>query len=353
VTCKVGPQSTTVGIVYVRADAPAAEWRKLTQGEAAEAPPSGGAKNVAAGKVPLRTYSFPDGTGSIGLPQGWRTPSQTVMQRVVADGPDDAQVMISSMMSVLTPKSPLARMGGSLVAPYAAPVEVVRILGPQLSRMSVRNGGPARSYDNLVSAQDRKPIPPAIADSLLTLGLTEQSRAGSAHFKVMASVSIVPIDQTSFMLTVTQAKAPDATYERDLPVMLEVIASLRTNDAAINQRSAQALEQKQQWFANQQAAHRQQIATYDAQNKQYWDRQRANDQQHRDWERRQNSNSRGNDNADEVIRGVRTVEDTRTGERRSVDLGNVDKVVDDLNERDPGRYRQIPLRDEADPVPQR
>jgi hypothetical protein len=29
----------------------------------------------------------------------------------------------------------------------------------------------------------------------------------------------------------------------------------------------------------------------------------------------------------------------------------VDKIVDDLNEHDPGRYRQIPLRDEADPLP--
>jgi hypothetical protein len=52
-----------------------------------------------------------------------------------------------------------------------------------------------------------------------------------------------------------------------------------------------------------------------------------------------------------VIRGYRTVEDTQTGVKGSVDLGNVDKIVDDLNEREPGRYRQIPLRDEADPVP--
>ncbi len=50
-----------------------------------------------------------------------------------------------------------------------------------------------------------------------------------------------------------------------------------------------------------------------------------------------------------MIRGYRTVEDTRTGERGSVDLGNVDNFVDTLNESDPDRYRQIPLRDEADP----
>ena len=60
--------------------------------------------------------------------------------------------------------------------------------------------------------------------------------------------------------------------------------------------------------------------------------------------------SRRNDNFDELIRGYRTVEDTQTGEKRSMDLGNVDKIVDDLNEHDPGRYREIPLRDEVDPL---
>jgi hypothetical protein len=61
--------------------------------------------------------------------------------------------------------------------------------------------------------------------------------------------------------------------------------------------------------------------------------------------------SRSNDDFDEVIRGFRTVEDTNTGEKRSVDLGNVDQIVDNLNYYDPGRYKQIPLRDEADPLP--
>jgi hypothetical protein len=35
----------------------------------------------------------------------------------------------------------------------------------------------------------------------------------------------------------------------------------------------------------------------------------------------------------------------------SVDLGNVDRIVDRLNEGDPGRYKQIPLRDEMYPLP--
>lgn len=45
----------------------------------------------------------------------------------------------------------------------------------------------------------------------------------------------------------------------------------------------------------------------------------------------------------ETIRGYRTIEDTRTGQRASADLGDIDNIVQKLNERDPDRYRQIPL----------
>ena len=51
------------------------------------------------------------------------------------------------------------------------------------------------------------------------------------------------------------------------------------------------------------------------------------------------------------LHGYRTVADTRIGERTSVDLGNVKQIVDKLNERDPDRYIQIPLRDELYPLP--
>jgi hypothetical protein len=60
---------------------------------------------------------------------------------------------------------------------------------------------------------------------------------------------------------------------------------------------------------------------------------------------------RSNANEDEIIRGDRTVEDTVTGAQTSVDLGSVDQVVDGLNADQPGRYKEIPLRDQVAPLP--
>ncbi len=46
---------------------------------------------------------------------------------------------------------------------------------------------------------------------------------------------------------------------------------------------------------------------------------------------------------DEVIRGERTIEDTRTGEQTSVNLADVHDIVDRLNYTDPDRYKELPL----------
>jgi hypothetical protein len=353
VTCRIGPQATSVAVIYIRADAPPREWRRLTQTprpDSAEVAETGG-KGPKPAKVALRPYVFPDGTGSVGLAEGWHTNVQSALQGVPVKGPNDAEVIIAGSLSVLTPNSPLARNGMSLVAPFAAPMDVIRMLGPQLSQMSVHNGGPAKTFDNFQLVKNQKSGLPQGAASVITFGVTEQSRAGSRHFKVMAAVDVSPISQTSYMVSITQARAPDATYNRDLPVMLAIIQSLRTNDGVVRRKSNEAVAAQNQWFKAQQAAHRQQVAAYDAHNQQWWDSQKANQQRNNDWERQQNAQARGHDDFDELIRGTRTVEDTQTGVKHSVDLGNVDKIVDDLNEHDPGRYRQIPLRDEADPLP--
>ena len=55
---------------------------------------------------------------------------------------------------------------------------------------------------------------------------------------------------------------------------------------------------------------------------------------------------KNNDDAVEVQRGTRAIEDTRTGRRADVNLGDSDQITDGLNRNDPDRYRQIKLRDQ-------
>ena len=349
VTIKLGEKSTRVAVVFVRADAPPDALGRLLQPPS----PTGGGASAEPAEPPavLRTYNFPSGVGSIGLAEGWTTNSQGDGRGTFVRGPGDQGLALNMSFTVQTPQSPMRGRGG-LVAPFTTPANVLETLMPQLSQANARQGGPYQTLDNLTTVADQRAMSPRGRQSMLRYGITDSfPGGGSRHYQVLAQVSITPVSAYSFILGVTQLRAPDATFERDRPLMLQMVNSVRLNDDVIRQRNGAALARQKQWFAGQQAAHRAQVAAFDAHNKQWSANERAQDAQNQRTSDSQLAAARRDDGFDELIRGYRTVEDTQTGERKSADLGNVDKIVDDLNEGDPGRYRAIPMRDEYDPLP--
>ncbi|MGA3068178.1 MAG: hypothetical protein ABSF29_15145, partial [Tepidisphaeraceae bacterium] len=127
----------------------------------------------------------------------------------------------------------------------------------------------------------------------------------------------------------SEEMAPEETFKQDLPVMNEIYDSLKENAAAINAKGA--AEQQQ---ANQIVQQTQQMtANTDATIAQMQNAQLQSDKSFAD--------------VDEGIRGYREVYDTQTGDQADVNLGDVDGVVNALNEGDPGRYVQVPLRDQV------
>lgn len=119
--------------------------------------------------------------------------------------------------------------------------------------------------------------------------------------------------------------------------MIAMVNSCKTDDAVMQQKTDQWVAQSNANFQAGQAANRDLQNTYSQYNQ-----AQANNSVIR---------SRAVDDFDETIRGVRDVQDTRTGQQAPVDLGNVDNIVNNLNQGDPGRYIQVPLRDQADPLP--
>ena len=60
---------------------------------------------TAAADIPMHEYAFPDGTGSIQLPDGWKTSAQTCIHGVQIQGPADQTVSLGVSYSVNTPDS--------------------------------------------------------------------------------------------------------------------------------------------------------------------------------------------------------------------------------------------------------
>ena len=98
VSCVLGEKGADIAVTYCWSDAPASEWSKLSGGTNA----SGGA---AAPAIEMEEYAFPDGTGTIQLPAGWKTSAQTCIHGVRVDGPSGQSVTLGQSYSVSTPDS--------------------------------------------------------------------------------------------------------------------------------------------------------------------------------------------------------------------------------------------------------
>jgi hypothetical protein len=306
------------------------------------------------GPISLHDYQFPDGTGSIRLTEGWTTNATSCNGLVVITGPADQTITMGFGVTVVTPDSTVVRMNQQLnanaqrmggrptplnlfVAPFGGPVDVLQNLTPQFSARSQQNGGPDFVLDHLTKVKEIPPMLPRGTAAFARYGITIGKAGGQKHSQVLARLEVNPIGNGTFMFSLASAAAPDATYKEDLPTMLAIMNSLHENDAVIEGQTQQKIAGMNQRFAAQQQAQQKVQAAWDSYNK--------------DMEHNQLITARSNTDFDEVIRGVRDVEDTTTGERASVNLGDVDQIVDHLNEYQPGRYKQIPLRDEVNPLP--
>ena len=127
----------------------------------------------------------------------------------------------------------------------------------------------------------------------------------------------------------TQMMSPEETFKQDFPVMQAIFNSLKENAAAINAKGAAERKQADQIVDRT----RRMTAVTDA----AIDRMR----------RQQLQADRSFADVEEGIRVYRKVYDTQTGQEADVNLGDVNGVVNALNEADPGRYVQVPLRDEV------
>ena len=105
ISVKLRDGSAKVAIVFGRADAPKREWEKLMTAPAQQASTTAPAKKGQAGRtsaanVALTEYDYPDGTGSIGLPEGWTTQAQSAADGVAIKGPANQVIFVHNAVTV-------------------------------------------------------------------------------------------------------------------------------------------------------------------------------------------------------------------------------------------------------------
>lgn len=388
ISCKLSEKGAGVTVIYCRADAPQAEWAKLSSAPPAPAASGDAAAATTAPADPAKllgdgaeVYSFPDGTGSITLPQGWTTKAQSAINPILVQGPADQNLFIGSSIVVSTPDSPFVRMvqqnqermrqmGGNppppppmIVAAFTDPVQAMQDLMPQLSQMNQTRGGPAVHLDKIV---DHKDIPSPIQGgkaAIVTWDVTRTVNGVSRQYRGVQRVSMVSVGNGSWTFTATGFTTPIDSFDHDRPLLFAILHSETLNQQVVMQRMNEQNQQqmdmiKRQGQANAAALNASHEAFMKAQDERYAAHQQymaqteagyaAHNQQFKEDELQK---ARNKDNVVEQTLGYREVYDTQTGLSASVDLSDVNGVVGSLNQAalDPNRFVQIPLRDLQDP----
>ncbi len=306
---------------------------------------SGGSNppSIPPADVKLQTYNFPDGTGSVGVPDGWTCTSQTIGNCVVK-GPADQTVGLDLSAIVDVPNGQslrLLQMGHgdlsrALIGPFSPdPATALKNLIEAINRIAQAHGGPTNTVDEIVN---QKPIPggPSAPNShaaIIEMKSTRTTNGVAKKFHSVQQFCVYSLNggQDTWSYFGSQVNAPEETFKQDFPVMNAIVISLKENAAGIKAKGAAEQRQADQIVAQT----NQMVAATNANIAHMQQQQLESDKSFAD--------------VDEGIRGYRKVYDTQTGEESDVNLGDVNGVVNALNEADPGRYVQVPLRDEVQP----
>jgi hypothetical protein len=307
--------------------------------DVADAPRQSLAALAAAVPQPLvwEDARLPDGSGTLRLPRGWRI-TGAANGAVDVVGPEGQQIDLGIAFPVNSPQAEQAWMqsqiaagirptpSGQIVAPIPRDcVEAVRGMVPVMNRAAAAKGGP---QTELVSVAPIEGMPNTAASAALHIVADIGDGRNKVRTHSMAHVQVSAIGDGRWLFYYSTVAAPEAIFARDVPVMAQIWASWKVSDAVLRERLAKAAESVRGTNAlvAERAAERRRPGRYD-------DPEKVRDAANADFS--------------EVIRGYRTVEDTRTGERREADLGRVDDIVLKMNEKEGyERYKPIPLREQ-------
>jgi hypothetical protein len=315
------PAGAWAGLAWDRADRFGAGFPGYLQALAAAsgAGPAGSPAAPAARPAPVLSWqNFPDGSGRIKLPPGWKLDSYKGW--VIGNGPEGT-INLGMSFPVGTDPGIKQFHPTALVAPYTDPVTAfVQVMPQVVAMMAAASGQPAASL-GVIRVVESAPVESFAGSTAAMLHAEYRIAPPGEAPRDAADISLVIIAPTGagqWMFYSSGVGCRRDEFARNLPILMEIWKSYQVAGWVSQERMAKAMQSLRE--ANQ--------ILEDT----MAERRRSQDRTFADW--------------DEYIRGYRTVLDTVTGDRYDVDLGSSTEVVRRLNEAEgTDRYREIPLRD--------
>ena len=257
--------------------------------------------------VQLQRVPFADGSGSIGVPPGWRFVN-AINGVVDVSGPNGAVAGFGYYQQVpLTWFGPRPNLPGHMVGPMRDPATALRNYYDSAFQGALSSG---RGTYRVIEGTS---VPPLVAGGRTELLLVEVN-IPPKRARALALVSVSPVNNELWLFYLSQVAAPAEDFAAQLPGMMQMWGSWSLNPAMLRERMNSALRTMRETTAILQGINRSQ--------------QRAGERWNLAWS--------------QTIRGVQTVEDTATGRREDVDMHLAERIVQGLNEQGYS-YRIVPV----------
>jgi hypothetical protein len=292
------------------------------------------AQSTPAGP-PLRQIPFPDGSGSIGLPEGWQL-TGAASGVAHAAGPNGESIHMGVYLPIMDPRSPQTQMalrsgrplpglytiypsGGDLAQAFLAVVQQIH-----------QKKGTTNATINITS--NRKfPISGIATDAVILEGdMDAHDGKGAMATSILVS-ALRPIANGTWAITVNQGTAPKQLKDAEWPTLTAIANSWKRNDAVIDgqiqARTQAEINRIHQIGANAKA---QADAAH-----------AANDAHNASVEARWDSQARSNQNFSNYLLDQTVVQDNNTGAHGTV----WNQYADSLVKNDPNRYQYVQTPD--------
>ncbi|HET6246109.1 MAG TPA: hypothetical protein VFE47_00275 [Tepidisphaeraceae bacterium] len=344
----------------------------------------------------MTTHKFPDGSGSIDLPEGWTTPDQTAAFGIGVIGPAGQRVIWNASRTIMDPNCGMVRTGRQAyqlqvqnyhfavnryqqllafrqrnpnfplppaptppVEPNADPniqmpgiifcrecnseEDIIKYFNPILEQKQRMGGKGYSTIDKVFAVFPGEPNP-FIAGShsgTAYLAITDHIGDDAHRMRAVTSTMTSPlIKGESWEMSTCTMRAPDETFDKDFPVMSAIMNSVTLNMDVVNQVQSRQGNAIRKIFADK-------FKVMIKAGQDFQDQQARQFASHEQQIAAQEQ-ARHDSNSDfiEYIGGVRKVLDTHTGKTVDVDLFHSDAITDGLNglSNDPHQFVQIPLR---------
>ena len=283
----------------------------------------------------MELVELPGQTGTIAIPAEWKmTGGDPVVGSVVVEGPAGERVRREIFVSILTPQGfqnlhPLHPPRPEvMINEYLPPADAIEwVVAKQRTLPNVSWTATIDKWiaNNPLEAQN--PNDPAAKKSALTYEWTKHQGGNEIPEKSISTIATSHHPPFSWMMEINSIDAPVAVFNQRLLVMMEIYKSYSVDTSVVAENSRQNSERI--------------IKKSQAQLRAMHDRFEATQATFRAAEKARHA---GAMRTVEMIRGVRAVDDTQTGERTWADLNSIDKIVSERNAAEGyNRYKETPL----------